>query len=387
MKNTIKYISILIVIGLTIGLSVSIANASIFDWFDSLFNKNEFILGAPSSVTFYQSIFPITDSQYLLGSSTRQWLRITTQNASSTAFSIPSTGYFNLNATGTMQGFSLCTSGNGACGSGDGTVTSVAMTVPTGLTISGSPITTSGTLALTLTAGYNFLTNNASTTWDAKQNAITDGTNLTFAGATLNVDDPFSITKLTATNASTTYATLPTFWGTNGTITNASSTYLTVNSSAFFPGSSIWNSSGDVGIGTISPKLSLSLGNNTQNQAIFGQDRTTGDSVIYIGSDTAVNKSLGINYDNVANTGTFYIVGDLPVNPLVIADGGNIGIGTTTPQSLLHVTKTGNATTSVEFGGVGQNKGTCLVLYDVDGVAQYVRIQAGAFVISTVSCK
>jgi hypothetical protein len=35
-----------------------------------------------------------------------------------------------------------------------GTVTSVAMTVPTGLSVSGSPITTSGTLAVTLTAGY-----------------------------------------------------------------------------------------------------------------------------------------------------------------------------------------------------------------------------------------
>ena len=35
-----------------------------------------------------------------------------------------------------------------------GTVTSVDMSVPTGLTVSGNPITTSGTLAVTLTAGY-----------------------------------------------------------------------------------------------------------------------------------------------------------------------------------------------------------------------------------------
>ena len=37
---------------------------------------------------------------------------------------------------------------------GTGTVTSVAQTVPTGLSIAGSPITTSGTLAITLTSGY-----------------------------------------------------------------------------------------------------------------------------------------------------------------------------------------------------------------------------------------
>lgn len=39
-------------------------------------------------------------------------------------------------------------------GGGSGSVTSVAMTVPTGLSVSGSPITTSGTLAVSLTNGY-----------------------------------------------------------------------------------------------------------------------------------------------------------------------------------------------------------------------------------------
>lgn len=42
-----------------------------------------------------------------------------------------------------------------------GTVTSIAMSVPTGLSISGSPITTSGTLALTLTTGYTIPTTTA----------------------------------------------------------------------------------------------------------------------------------------------------------------------------------------------------------------------------------
>lgn len=43
-------------------------------------------------------------------------------------------------------------------GVGSGTVTSVAMTVPTGLAISGTPITTTGTLALTLDTGYEIFT-------------------------------------------------------------------------------------------------------------------------------------------------------------------------------------------------------------------------------------
>src|SRR5690606_41745181 len=37
---------------------------------------------------------------------------------------------------------------------GDGTVTSVGLTVPTGLSVSGSPITSSGTLSVTYSSGY-----------------------------------------------------------------------------------------------------------------------------------------------------------------------------------------------------------------------------------------
>lgn len=43
-------------------------------------------------------------------------------------------------------------------GGASGTVTSVAMTVPTGLSVTGSPITTSGTLAVDLAAGYTIPT-------------------------------------------------------------------------------------------------------------------------------------------------------------------------------------------------------------------------------------
>jgi len=58
------------------------------------------------------------------------------------------------------------TSVNGQTGAVSvGTVTSVAMTVPTGLSISGTPITTSGTLALTLSAGYSIPTDVNQTNW------------------------------------------------------------------------------------------------------------------------------------------------------------------------------------------------------------------------------
>jgi hypothetical protein len=50
--------------------------------------------------------------------------------------------------------------------SGSGTVTSVAMTVPTGLSVSGSPITTTGTLAVTYSSGYAIPTTTKQSNWD-----------------------------------------------------------------------------------------------------------------------------------------------------------------------------------------------------------------------------
>lgn len=47
-----------------------------------------------------------------------------------------------------------------------GTVTSVAMSVPTGLSISGSPITASGTLALSYTSGFSIPSTAKQTNWD-----------------------------------------------------------------------------------------------------------------------------------------------------------------------------------------------------------------------------
>ena len=50
-------------------------------------------------------------------------------------------------------------------GGGEGSVTSVAMTVPTGLSVSGSPITSAGTLAVTYASGYSIPTTTNQTNW------------------------------------------------------------------------------------------------------------------------------------------------------------------------------------------------------------------------------
>lgn len=50
-----------------------------------------------------------------------------------------------------------------------GSVSSVALSAPTGFAVSGSPITTSGTLALSFTAGYSLPSDATQATWTAKQ--------------------------------------------------------------------------------------------------------------------------------------------------------------------------------------------------------------------------
>jgi hypothetical protein len=74
--------------------------------------------------------------------------------------------------------------------SGSGTVTSVAATVPTGFTVSGSPITTSGTLAIAYDTGYQGFTTAQSTKLSGIETGadVTDATNVAAAGAVMDGD-------------------------------------------------------------------------------------------------------------------------------------------------------------------------------------------------------
>ena len=56
--------------------------------------------------------------------------------------------------------------GNAGGGGGAGTVTSVGMTVPTGFSVSGSPITSSGTLVLGFATGYSLPSDEKQSQWD-----------------------------------------------------------------------------------------------------------------------------------------------------------------------------------------------------------------------------
>ena len=140
-----------------------------------------------------------------------------------------------------------------------GTVTSVGMTVPTGLSISGSPITTSGTLALSLQTGYSIPTNTSQTNWDNAYNYM-----ITSAGSPLNI--AYNTITISQSNTSTngylsstdwntfnskyggtgTTNTLPKFTGTSA-IGNSN---ITDDGSLITLGSNTYISNGGLGIGT-----------------------------------------------------------------------------------------------------------------------------------------
>jgi hypothetical protein len=85
---------------------------------------------------------------------------------------------------------------------GVGTVTSVAATVPTGFAVAGSPITTSGTLAVTFASGYALPTTAKQTEWDT---AYTD--RLKWDGGATGLTASTGRTSLGLGTAATTDAT------------------------------------------------------------------------------------------------------------------------------------------------------------------------------------
>jgi len=86
----------------------------------------------------------------------------------------------------TLSGLSIVNGVLTVSAGGSGTVTSVGLSVPTGFAVANSPITTSGTLALSFAAGYGLPTTAKQTEWDTdvykvpigdEDTPITAGTN------------------------------------------------------------------------------------------------------------------------------------------------------------------------------------------------------------------
>ena len=203
-----------------------------------------------------------------------------------------------------------------------GTVTSVAMSVPTGLSVSGSPITSSGTLGVTFTAGYSIPTNASQTTWDtAYTNRITS------ASFPLSISsNAISISLASASTAGyLSIADWNTFNGKgNGTVTSVG---LSSATSGVTIGSSPITTSGTI-------TLAISTATTSQNGLLSSTDWTTFNSK----QNALTNPVTGTGLSGAIPK--FTTTGSTIGSSIIYDNGTQIGINTLSPTFTLDVNGT-----------------------------------------------
>lgn len=190
--------------------------------------------------------------------------------------------------------------------SGSGTVTSVAASVPTGLTVSGSPITTSGTLAITYTSGYSIPTTSSQANWDT---AYTDrlkwdggSTGLVAATGRTSLGLVIGTDVLAPTGSAASLTSFPTFnQNTTGTASNVTGIVALAN--------------GGTGQTTASAAFNA-----------LSPVTTTGDLIIGNGTNSATRLAIGASTYVLTSNGT----------TATWAAGGS-GSGLTQPEVLKRV--------------------------------------------------
>jgi hypothetical protein len=233
-----------------------------------------------------------------------------------------------------------------------GTVTSVAMTVPTGLSVSGSPITSSGTLGVTFAAGYSIPTNASQTNWDtAYTNRITSLTTTGASGSATLVSNvlnvpTYTLAGLGGISLTSLSATLPLSY--NNT-TGAFSIQVANTSQSGYLSSTDWNTFNNkqsaltnpvTGTGTTNylPKFTgaSTIGNSivqdngstisiSTNSTVLSLDRTgAGTALIELKTNGTVRSYFG------ADASVPFIFFNQSASPLMqLNASGNLGLGVT----------------------------------------------------------
>ena len=163
--------------------------------------------------------------------------------------------------------------------------------------------------------------------------------------------------------------------------------------------------SGRLGVGTDSPlnPVFITGTSNSLTNSSLAQGVSPANTALVIRNSIASNQGVGMGFDisTAASSnltaaiggyrtgsngqGGLYMAyqpntsgGTVATVGAVLSPAGLFGIGTTTPLANLQVTaSSSNATTSVQFGKSGQNKGTCQTFYDTAGTPVYAYIPAG----------
>lgn len=203
-----------------------------------------------------------------------------------------------------------------------GTVKSVSMSVPTGLSVTGSPITTSGTLALSLTSGYSIPTTIKQGQWDtayslrhssgSDNQTITSGNGMNFTSGSGNVTialgTPAGLTASTTNTLTTTSHTHSIATATAVGLSNASVSGAGTSTSlaradhthaitGFLTGNQTITLSGDAtGTGTTAIAVTVANDSHTHDTRYYTESESDGRFVNITGDtmtgDLTINGAL-----------------------------------------------------------------------------------------------
>jgi hypothetical protein len=292
-----------------------------------------------------------------------------------------------------------------------GTVTSVSATVPTGFAISGSPITTSGTLALSFASGYSLPTDAKQAQWDVAYNKRVatfsyplefESNNLSIYQSSQSSSGYLSSTDWLLFNAKQTALSGIGFVKVAGTTVSYDNTaytpvsrLLTINGTTYdltadrawtiTPGSGMRNVqtftatanqttftiTGGYTVGLVDVYVNgarLSTSDYTASNGttvVLGVGVVTNDIVDFV-SYTATLSS-GINGSGTTNYISKFTASNVLANSLIFDDGTNVGIGNASPTAKLHVTGTILASSTVTASSLIKSGGTSAQILMADG--------------------
>ena len=238
-------------------------------------------------------------------------------------------------------------------GGGTGTVTSVAMSVPTGLSVAGSPITTSGTLAVTYGAGYAIPTTASQTQWDT---AYTE--RLQWDGGATSLVAATGRTSLGATTVGSNFFTLPDPAAITFIRVNADNTVSTLDAATFRTAIGA-----GTGSGTVTSVAALTLGTTgTDLSSTVATGTTTPVITLNVPTASATNRGALSAADwttfNSKGSGTVTAVSVVSANGFAGSSSGGATPALTLSTSITGVLKGNGTALSAATAGTDYSAGT-----------------------------
>lgn len=241
-------------------------------------NAKQATLTAGTGISITSNTISSTITQYA-DSNARSAISLTTTGTSGAATYNSTTGVLNVP--------------NYASGGGSGTVTSVGLTAPTGFSVTGSPVTASGTLALAFATGYSLPSDATQATWTAKQSALNGTGFVKSTAGVISYDTNTYLTGITSGQVTTALGFTP---------------YNSTNPSGYISANQSITLSGDIsGTGTTAITTSLA----TITQAATGsfvkvtldtKGRVTGNTAVGLSDITT---ALGFTPYNATNPSNY----------------------------------------------------------------------------------